>query len=170
MKCLSSSKLLGDVYSNYFITKEGKLFRLYHSGKAKGIYREIKGSVNPDGYVRVDLRKRTVENGESFTQGKCHFMHKIVSMVFMDYEGEIGHIDRNKKNNSLDNLRKTNRSENNRNKLQDKNRSKEKFLEEYDEVVRLKKLGLSNKAISDKLNISYQKVRTKLKILRDCCV
>lgn len=157
---LSNSKFLQEEhYEKYFITEEGKLFKFLKSSKT---FKEIKGSINPDGYLRVDLRDRINKKGKMF------FMHNLMANVFLDYNGEIDHIDRNKLNNNITNIRKTTRSENNLNKSKENVRTKRKTYDRDIEDVRLlKEIGLSNVKIAERLGITYQQVRTRLKKCRD---
>lgn len=142
-----------DNYKKYFINEEGELFKLLKNNS----YKKINGSINPDGYVRVDLRVRSTK------QGKMFFIHNIMAMVFMDYDGEVDHIDRNKLNNNLINLRKATRRENNQNKDFSSRTKRKEYDNMVDEVVNLKKLGLSNVKISEKLGLTYQQVRSRIK-------
>lgn len=60
-----------------------------------------------NGYHRIDLRK----SGKP----KHYFVHKLVALAFLlnpDNKLEADHIDRNKNNNTLENLRWCNKSEN----------------------------------------------------------
>ena len=70
------------------------------------------GTLGKDGYIRV------------FVDGKSYLAHRIVYLMHHDeYVGELDHINRNKTDNSIENLRCVPRSENARNKGAYKNNS-----------------------------------------------
>tara|TARA_R110000772_G_C13163907_1_gene426248 strand:+ start:195 stop:680 length:486 start_codon:yes stop_codon:yes gene_type:complete len=77
----------------------------------KNTYR--KNSLNNYGYYQVNLNKKT------------YFIHKLVYQIYNpneDLEGyDIDHIDRDKLNNKIENLRRATRSDNNSNKIAQKN-------------------------------------------------
>tara|TARA_R110000803_G_scaffold5558_1_gene18298 strand:+ start:39 stop:524 length:486 start_codon:yes stop_codon:yes gene_type:complete len=77
----------------------------------KNTYR--KNSVNNCGYYQVNLNNKT------------YCIHKLVYQIYNpneDLEGyDIDHIDRDKLNNKIENLRKATRSDNNSNKIAQKN-------------------------------------------------
>ena len=148
-KLTSNDKLNKECYSKYWINDNGELFKELKNGK----YKELKGSINPDGYRRYDLRDRKNK------KGKCFFSHNLVMMVFEDYEGEVDHIDRNKLNNHISNLYKTTRSENvlNRDKMTGKITKEELSL-----VKELYELGLSLVKISERTGLGYQQVRRRV--------
>jgi hypothetical protein len=80
-------------FSNYLINKEGKVWT-----KLKN--RLLKPSLDKDGYYIVDLTK----------DGKHHKkkVHRLVGIQFIPNPNNlpcIDHIDRNRQNNSLENLR-----------------------------------------------------------------
>ncbi len=66
--------------------------------------RKLKGIVNTNGYVRVDLKK-----------GKLYLVHRLVAIHFIpnpDNKPEINHIDGNPQNNKISNLEWCTHSEN----------------------------------------------------------
>jgi hypothetical protein len=92
-------------FDNYVIRNDGVVIKI--SDK-----RELKCSPDADGYVRVDLRNEG--------KRKTFLLHRLLGKAFIDGEdathNEIDHIDQNKANNSLDNLRWATRSEQNINR------------------------------------------------------
>lgn len=96
-------------YENlYLINRDGKI-----KSCGKGIF--IKPQETVDGYLWVKLSK--YENGEKIRQK--HRIHRLLGIQYLenpDNKPEIDHIDRDKKNNSIDNLRWVSRNENRRNR------------------------------------------------------
>jgi len=89
-----------DGYENYLIYDDGRV-------QNKKTKRFLKQFFNKDAYYLVGLYK----NGKR----KCFSTHRLVALHYLDsVEGknEIDHIDRNKTNNHISNLRWCNRSEN----------------------------------------------------------
>ena len=86
-----------------------KLQKIYNI--KKNTYR--KNSLNKCGYYQINLNKKT------------YSIHKLVYQIYNpneDLKGyDIGHIDRDKLNNKIENLRKATRSDNNSNKIAQKN-------------------------------------------------
>ena len=89
-------------WDNYVIRSDGVVINI----KTK---RESKGCVGNHGYVRVGLTNEGKQ--------KLFHLHRLLGRAFIDGEDEthntIDHIDQNKLNNSLDNLRWATRSEQN---------------------------------------------------------
>lgn len=80
--------------SNYFVSSDGKIMN--RGG------RELHRYLDKHGYYYVSL------------EGKKYKVHRLVASAFIgDVDGkEVDHIDTNRKNNSLDNLRIVTRKEN----------------------------------------------------------
>ena len=80
-------------YETYGINKIGEI-KDYRTGKIMPQY------TNPQGYKKINLRN---PNGV-----KCFQVHRLVAIQFIqkvDNKPEVDHIDRNKSNNNVDNLR-----------------------------------------------------------------
>jgi len=80
-------------YETYGINKIGEI-KDYRTGKIIPQY------TNPQGYKKINLRN---PNGS-----KCFLVHRLVAIQFIqidDNKPEVDHIDRNKSNNNVDNLR-----------------------------------------------------------------
>ena len=97
----------------YRVTTDGRVFRL--AGKGCKVEREIKCDLNNSGYLQVGLyinNKRTKM-----------YIHRLVGLTFIPNEGnklQLDHIDRNKLNNDVSNLRWVTHLENNQNKKRGK--------------------------------------------------
>jgi hypothetical protein len=94
-------------YKNYRINKEGDLIRIYKNGKVK----HLKFFVNDNGYLRINLSK----NGKV----KPYYKHQLLAKTFIDNPEDkpcIDHINHNRQDNCLSNLKWVTYGENNRNK------------------------------------------------------
>lgn len=83
----------------YYISKCGKLFRKY-----KYEYKRIEGSQTPRGYIQITLTNSKREQKRQRTT----LLHRIVAEAYIDnpeHYGTVDHIDENKVNNHVDNLR-----------------------------------------------------------------
>jgi len=92
-------------YPDYQIYEDGRVF-------SKHTRKFLKHRVNGGGYLYVSL----FHKGE----GKNHYIHRLVSSYYIpnpENRREVDHIDRNKKNNHVSNLRWATRSDNNQNKM-----------------------------------------------------
>jgi|DEB0MinimDraft_12_1074336.scaffolds.fasta_scaffold00501_4 hypothetical protein len=92
-------------YDNYFVNKDGEVKNI-----KKGNI--LKPRDNGSGYDIVDLSKKGIK--------KTHAIHRLIGLAFIEKINEnydcVDHIDRNTKNNLLENLRWVDKSGNNRNK------------------------------------------------------
>jgi len=98
-------------FSDYFITESGNVY----SDKKKGGIKKLKPGINKD-YKRVVFTK----------DGKTIFkrIHQLLAETFIpnpENKKFVDHIDRNKQNNNLENLRWSTFSENQRNSNKYKN-------------------------------------------------
>lgn len=79
-------------------------------GKGDGsrlIPEKILSSQDWNGYVSVSLSKSTHESGASIRKQKHALVHRLVAEAFIsnpENKPQVNHIDRNKKNNNVDNL------------------------------------------------------------------
>ena len=87
-------------YPNYLIYNDGRVY-------SKNRNRFMKSQLNSRGYYQVILWKNN--------KGKNIPIHRLVALHYIaliDGKDEVDHIDRNKTNNDISNLRWVNRSEN----------------------------------------------------------
>ena len=103
-------------FPNYLIYPDGRVW-------SKGSKKYIKYSDNKSGYYYVHLYKDK--------KPKSFRVHRLVAIHYLDNSdllNEVDHIDRNKKNNNIDNLRWVNRSDNELNKSPRKHSTKFKWI------------------------------------------
>jgi len=87
-------------YSNYLIYKNGSVY-------SKNYNKFLKPTLNSWGYLQVSLWKNS--------KRKRHLIHRLVAEYYIpnsDNKPQVDHIDRNKQNNSILNLKWVNKSEN----------------------------------------------------------
>jgi len=106
---MAQGEITKEIVLSAFIYRDGALFWK----KPKGNNREAgdrAGRVSKDGYRRV------------YVSGKGHLEHRLVFLMFNDYLPDyIDHINHNRSDNNIDNLRECTRSENNFNSVKSKN-------------------------------------------------
>jgi hypothetical protein len=129
-------------FSNYLINKDGKIISKYYK-------KEIVFQTDRDGYFRVNMYgddKKRMKKG----------IHRLLALQYIENPNNlplIDHIDRNRQNNSLDNLRWCDYKENRANS----------FRKSYGcitSTLRRDKLYYQAKIIIDKKNVyksSYDK-------------
>lgn len=91
-------------YNNYSITEEGKLYRKLKNGNIK----EVRGRQNKSGYVQVTLSDKE--------RRQERLLHRLVAEAFIpnpETKPQVDHIDEDKTNNSMTNLRWATAKENN---------------------------------------------------------
>jgi len=127
-------------YENlYKINKKGEIYSC-----GKGII--MKPQETEDGYLYVNLRGFDKEGNKKKIK---HSIHRLLALQYIpnpDNKPEIDHIDRNKKNNDLSNLRWVSKIEN-RNNRDDiiENLSEEQKKERDDKIREYKKHWAENK-------------------------
>ena len=92
-------KLTNVMGVEYIVSDDGRIFSTKNIGRGK-YHKELSQRENIDGYMMVTVGK----NGERRTKS----VHRIIAEAFIDNPlglPEVDHIDRNRKNNSVDNLR-----------------------------------------------------------------
>jgi len=83
-------------WESYQVNEQGEVF-------SKRLNKKLKGHVNNDGYLVVGLRKKI---GSSVIK-KNFLVHRLIAQTFIsnpEMKGQVNHKDRNKLNNSVDNL------------------------------------------------------------------
>ena len=138
----------------YLASSSGEVKRIKKSKGAK-INKILKPYLNKsNGYYYITLTKNCVQ--------KNFYLHKIIIKSFLGESNlQVNHIDGNKKNNSINNLEYVTSSQNMYHATRVLNkRSKENHwnskLKSADilEIKKLKNLGLTQKAIAEKFNVS----------------
>ena len=120
-------------YENlYKINKNGEIYSCHYE-------KIMTPQIKEDGYLYVNLSKPIgIDNNiVIYKKYKC-YIHRLLAIQFIenqDNKPEIDHIDRNRKNNNLDNLRWVNKIEQNNNKSSNINN-----LPDEEKEIRLNKL------------------------------
>lgn len=101
----------------YSAEEDGRIY-----SHKRNIY--LKPALNNKGYYKVNIHKDRIQN--------FLYVHRLVALTFIpnpDNKKEIDHIDRDSKNNSINNLKWATRSENNENRgIQRNNKLKEHYI------------------------------------------
>ncbi len=133
----------------YSVTKCGRVFSHY-----KGMFRAT--AVNRvNGYVYITLKVKGVSTTRS--------VHRLVAETYInntENKSEVDHIDCDKTNNNVLNLRWATRSE--QSKYSYENGNRDKYLKNISKIVRNKITGeefKSQKALSKHLGINYETVK-----------
>jgi hypothetical protein len=112
-------KLFPTKFNGYYVSEDGKVWTEFnrYTGK-KGVLREVsqhlRGGSNPnDRYMSINISVKD-EDGKFIKQIK-YYTHRLIAETLIsnlkDY-AEVDHIDRNKQNNSANNLKWVTRFEN----------------------------------------------------------
>lgn len=86
------------------------LYQINRHGEIKSKQRILKNNKQKNGYIRINLSN----SGKT----KKHYIHRLIGLQFIpnpENKPTIDHIDRNRQNNSLDNLRWATHAEQNNN-------------------------------------------------------
>lgn len=155
------------MYDHILVTRCGRVFtkdRIKHSvTRGNTPYscevagRELKLRKDKDGYLRFN----TTIDGKHQTI----LVHRLVASTFLGERPDglvVDHIDRDKSNNRVDNLRYVNGAENVRNAARHKMTPEKKEL-----AIKMKNIGMSIAAISRALNVQYGSVKYFFKSLID---
>ena len=84
---------------DYIVSDDGKIFSTKNIGRGK-YHQELKQRENKDGYLVVTVGKKENRTAER--------VHRIIALAFLDNPNglpEVDHIDMDKKNNHVSNLR-----------------------------------------------------------------
>lgn len=99
-------------FDGYYISEDGKVFTEWDSNGKRGSIREMRTNLRGNGYRSINISLK--ENGKTKKQIK-YYVHRLIAETLIENPNnlyEIDHIDRNKLNNSVSNLRWVSRSEN----------------------------------------------------------
>ena len=116
-----SQKKFATRFDGYYVSEDGRVWSEWHkrgSLSYKGEFKEINpfprgGSDSKDRYMSVNVSVRD-ENGKFLKQIQ-YYVHRLVAETLVENPNnylEIDHIDRDKKNNCVDNLRWVSRKKN----------------------------------------------------------
>jgi len=143
-------------YENlYMINKLGEIRSL----KVNSIK---KHQITDDGYSYVHLTKPDIEGNK--IRSKCR-IHRLLALQYIENPNnypEVDHIDRNKQNNTIENLRWVSRVEN-RNNREDilENLSDEQIKERNDELKEYKRLWAEKNRREKGMKIKTDMTKTK---------
>lgn len=156
------------MYSHILVSLCARIFtkdRIKHSfSRGRSPYacevksRELKTRKDKDGYLRFN----TIVDGKHTTL----LVHKLMASTFL---GEcpkgfvIDHIDRDKTNNKIENLRYASHADNVRNADRHKMTDEKKQM-----AIKMREIGVPTAAISRALNVHYGSVKYFFKSLVDC--
>lgn len=100
-------------YPNYLIYQDGKVWSKNRQGTNGGF---LKPSKNPEGYPCICLHHQG--------KGKSHKIHRLVASHYIpnpENKSQVDHIDRNRENSDISNLRWVTQSENQQNTIKQYN-------------------------------------------------
>lgn len=134
--------------SNYYISTHAHIYNV-NTGRL------IFGSVKGDGYVEVGLSD---DNNKKI----IYRIHRLVAQTFLpnpENKMTVDHIDRNKSNNHLSNLRWATQSEQNNNQRKNK-KSKEREIYQFDLNNNLVKKWKNALEVANHFNVTRYKIYT----------
>ena len=105
-------------FPGYYITEDGKIFReptkYDNTHKLVEVGQHPRGGINPDDrYMSVNISLKD-EKGKTLKQIK-YYTHRLIAETLIENPknlSEVDHINRDKKNNCVENLRWVSRKEN----------------------------------------------------------
>jgi hypothetical protein len=112
MKKNFPEKIFPTRFNGYYITEDGKVFIEWDNKGKRGDLREMNSFIRGSGYLGINISIK--ENGKTIKQIK-YYLHRLIAETLIENPKnfiEIDHIDRNKYNNSIGNLRWVSRFEN----------------------------------------------------------
>ncbi len=99
-------------FDGYYILEDGRVFTEWDNKGKRGNIRELKPIARGYGYQSINISIK--ENGRTIKQIR-YYIHRLIAETLIEnpqnYK-EIDHMDRDKNNNSVSNLRWVSRSEN----------------------------------------------------------
>lgn len=96
---MTEEKIINVIDTDYIVSSDGKVFSTKNLGRGKH-HRELTQRKNHDGYMIVSVGQGT--------KRRARFVHRLVAEAFIPNPHnlpEVDHIDRNRMNNSIENLR-----------------------------------------------------------------
>jgi len=142
-------------YPNYLIYEDGRVF-------SKKSNRFIKSRIDTKGYPSVE----TNENGNR----KLHRVHRLIAIHYIpnpENKPYVDHINRDKTDNRIENLRWVNRSENEQNKGKQKNNtSGHKYISYH----KSQKRWIYSKRTNGKTKRKYFKTKTEALCYKFICI
>lgn len=111
LETLIDGTIMEEVYYNYGITRDGRVYSHPKYRRSHGIW--LKGSKDTNGYLLVKL----VDKNKKGTKGVSHRIHRLVAMTFIPNSNnlpEVNHINGIKDDNRVENLEWCNKGDNNK--------------------------------------------------------
>ncbi len=159
MKTDKQMKVISILSSGRYTEIDGSIYSVRN-----GVMKKMKCNILPTGYIQLKIY-----NGKRGKLGLCAvvYAHHLVWLInngSYDETLEIDHIDRNKRNNSITNLRTVSKKENLTNRpTRKKSNFKTIRSEEIEQIKTLHCLGSSQSAIAKELNLNRLSVRYIIK-------